>query len=1350
MTLLKTILNNSRTSTEKTMRSVVCGQFTSLEAVSRWTLCALAAAGTLMFGSGLHASAQAGPAYVVYSQTPLSGAGSPNPNVSFGSFRGHAAFNARGDFFISDGGGQHVYEYPANGGSASLIYTDLRGNQFSGTGVDPFDNLYVGIFSYGNPPYGGSKDGFVKDSFEYEFPSTNGTYPAPYIFTNTAPGSCSPFVPAMNGAPAVPRNTDVCAVGFYQGAIYYYWQGPFDTAVDSNGTVYSITGDENGDGGKDAQQIFQCQLACAEQIPGNGASVYATALPNSVQSIAVTYAGDLYIADNATVSFIPYLDPSDPTHKKVSPSSGNKPTVFDASYNKPYGVSLDPSGNLYVADAIGFWEVPALEASGAPCKGGTDVCTLTASSKYLLVTFPFSGTAGLYSSYLAPSFDNRGNFIASPYYGSLNKYSLFSGSFPSAAIGTTAQTNTNGSTALNFTLSFDKATTLTSFTAVQGAGPSTEFNVSPGNCTLGTAFAANSTCNFSASFTPSGLGVRTGAVVITDTTGKSTSTALTGVGTGTGVTVDPGTPTQIATGFKQAAGVAVDGAGNVYVADPAANKVQEFAAGGGTGISLGTSLNVPTGVAVDGGGNVYIVNQGTGTTGGSVVEVPSVAGVLTNSAQTTLVSGLNLPTDIIVDGDGNIFITATGSNQVLQITNANLVGGSATLINRGYGLSGPTGLALDPSGNLFVADTGNNRVLEIGDGFQIAVGSGLTAPTGVTTDPSGSVIIADGTGRLIRVPNETFGGATAVGLNQADQQVLSSPLSYPYSVRSDNTGNLYVSDNVAQVVDKLQRTTGVVNFGNWDLNTVSDAQTLVLSNIGNGVTDVTIGNPPFAPVPAATEFTVTPGSGSSACGSGPFHSGYSCTVTATFAPTASGTSNYPLVFNAPAQNTAAPTINLIGTGVSEDAATIKLTQVAPTTTTISYGQQIVIGAKVTPTANTPVPTGYLVFVFNGQGQRPIKLDSTGSASITFNGLNAGSNTLSAYYEGDTNYADVNSATIPLNIQLATDLNVLTVVGDSAVPLSVQPVDTLTLTDVLTPAVVGLFTGTINFIDTATGLPLNPTPIRLGSPDPKTGLYTISYSFQPNSVFENSPFKAANIQFPANFSVVAVYSGNSNYLPTKSSVIPYTVINKTYIITQDTTSVSASANSPGVVNLTVTDFSNFQGNVSLQCSGLPANAYCVFLPASAQLIPASSTTVQNMALLPLTIYPVPVTLQIKVDSSIIPIESASVLWIGAAVLGFAFAWRRKLKAGRFGFSALASVLCISGIMTLSGCGSSSSSNPFPTPPGTYAITVTGTATPLRADGTVPPCSYTNCSLPYDPVSNPSINVVKTVTVNLSVK
>jgi sugar lactone lactonase YvrE len=1277
------------------------------------------ASGMLLASSAKRAEAQTTtapvtPAYVVYSQTQLAS--------NLGGSRGHFVANSRGDFFVNDGNG-HVLEYPANGGDAIILWTDTNNNGPAGVAVDPSDNLYVGNFTYNGPS--GNND---SDSLLYEFPSTNQTYPGPYVYNvNSPPGSCNPAVAATSTTAAVLANTGVCAVGLYQGAASYYWQGWVDTAVDVKGTVYTFSAYDNKFGYA-SLGVFQCQIFCAEQLPGNGASAFTTELSNPLLSIAADYAGDLYMADGANISMVP----------AGSPTTNNTPTVIDKTYNQPYGVTIDPSGNLYVADQAGIWEVPSVEtAGGAPCKGGTDACELLLGSKYKLLPVLPSGTPALYSSYSAPGVDNRGNIVFSPYYGGLYKYSLWQGNFPSAQIGAT------GSTSTNFTVSFDSATTLAGFAAVQGAAPSTEFTVSPGTCIVGKTFAANSTCTFSATFTPSGLGVRTGDVVITDSTGKSTSTYLTGIGTGTGLAVDPGTPNQIGSGFKTPAGVAVDIAGNVYITDSTANMVSEYPVGGGAPVSIGTGLTVPTGVTVDSGGNVFIVNQGTGSTGGSIVEIPSVAGVPSNAAQTTLVNGLDLPTDIIADGDGNLYITATGSNQVLQMASASRDSASAAMIVRGYGLNAPTGIAIDASGNLYVADTGNNRILQIGDGFQIGVGSGLTAPTGVTVDSSGSVMIADGTGRLIRVPNESF-GANAAGLNQADQQVLDSPLSYPYALRVDNTGNLYVTDSTAALVYQLERTTGEVNFGNWNVNTVSDTQSIVFSNIGNA--DVTIGKPVFPAVPASSEFTATIGTGSSACGSGVFHSGYNCVVDATFAPTATGPATYPLVFSAKAQNTAAPTVNLVGTGVNLAAATLVLAQVAPTTTTISYGQQIIISATVTPTGGSTVtPTGYVVFIFDGQNQRPIMLDGTGAASITFNGLNAGPNTLCAYYEGDANYASLVSPCLPLNIQLATSTNVLTIVGDSANPLSVAPTNSFTLTDTLTPSVVGLFTGTVNFVDLTTGKVLNTNPIRLGSPDPTTGLYVVSIQVLGDTPGLGTPVPSYALGAQVSGNIVAQFSGNTNYFPNTSETVGYTVSIPTYTITQSGTSVTSTASAPGTLNLTITDYSNFQGNVALQCSGLPANAYCVFRPASAQLVPRSGK-LPNTQFSPLTIDPVPVTLQVLVDQNILPVEG-SVLWIGAVILGFAIFWRRKLTARKLGLAPLVALLCIAGLTALSGCGTSSSS--FPTAAGSYAITITGTATPLTSNGD-PACSYKNCALPPDPVTNPSINVVKTVSFNLTVK
>jgi hypothetical protein len=287
------------------------------------------------------------------------------------------------------------------------------------------------------------------------------------------------------------------------------------------------------------------------------------------------------------------------------------------------------------------------------------------------------------------------------------------------------------------------------------------------------------------------------------------------------------------------------------------------------------------------------------------------------------------------------------------------------------------------------------------------------------------------------------------------------------------------------------------------------------------------------------------------------------------------------------------------------------------------------------------------------------------------------------------------------------------------------------------------------VDLTTGKAINSNgPIRLGSPDPKTGLYVVSYTVQGNDgSLGGAPSPTYLLGGQVSGNIVAQFSGNTNYFANTSNSLAYTVSNPTYVITPATSTVTATASVPGVANLLVTDYSNFQGNVSLQCSGLPANAYCVFRPASAQLIPASGL-LPNTQLQPLTINAVPVTLQIKIGQNPALIQgSSSVFWIFGLAFGFVLASRRRLMARKFSVIPLAAILSIAGLITLSGCGSNA--NPFATPPGMYAITITGTATPL-VNGQEPACSYMNCTLPPDPVTNPSINVVKTVSLGLTVQ
>ena len=133
---------------------------------------------------------------------------------------------------------------------------------------------------------------------------------------------------------------------------------------------------------------------------------------------------------------------------------------------------------------------------------------------------------------------------------------------------------------------------------------------SAGTCKAGTYFAGNS-CTVNVTFTPKFVGNRNGAVVMKDSAGNILATAyIHGAGSGPQLSFLPGTQTALHSGFGSPVGVAVDGSGNIYVADSPNNAVYEvLAASGFTSVkSLGGHFKNPDGVAVDGSGNVFVAD----------------------------------------------------------------------------------------------------------------------------------------------------------------------------------------------------------------------------------------------------------------------------------------------------------------------------------------------------------------------------------------------------------------------------------------------------------------------------------------------------------------------------------------------------------------------------------------------------------------------------------------------------------------------------------------------------------------------------------------------------------------------
>jgi sugar lactone lactonase YvrE len=370
------------------------------------------------------------------------------------------------------------------------------------------------------------------------------------------------------------------------------------------------------------------------------------------------------------------------------------------------------------------------------------------------------------------------------------------------------------------------------------------------------------------------------------------------VATGSGITL------------SSPADIAVDAAGNVYIADTGNSRIVEVTAQGAAAVltiaGLSPALSSPSGLAVDGADNLYIADTGNNRV---VMVTASGAGSAVGTGSVTL-SG---PKGVALDPSGDLFIADTGNNRIVEVT----AGGSAAAVALGVTsgsatLSAPAGLAVSAGGQLYIADTGNNRIVGLAAGstaataLSIAGLSALSAPGGVAVDGIGNIYIADtGNNRIAEV--DTAGnGYTLFSTTYLGAETLSGPLGVAVGV----FGTVYVADSgnsrslaVNPWLDGDATTnfyasslnSSAVGFGHVQLGSasaVSLALTFTTGSVGlGGVSVVTSGAP-------GLDFT--PGA-STTCG-GTTASGTTCVVEVNFLPTAAGLRSGAVVLYDAAQN----------------------------------------------------------------------------------------------------------------------------------------------------------------------------------------------------------------------------------------------------------------------------------------------------------------------------------------------------------------------------------------------------------------------------------------------------------------
>jgi DNA-binding beta-propeller fold protein YncE len=349
--------------------------------------------------------------------------------------------------------------------------------------------------------------------------------------------------------------------------------------------------------------------------------------------------------------------------------------------------------------------------------------------------------------------------------------------------------------------------------------------------------------------------------------------------------------------FTSPGSIAIDAFGNVYVADRDNNMIRKIASDGVVttfagnttpgltdGVGSAASFRTPTGVAVDAAGNVYVADSGNNVirkivpTDDGTGEVTILAGSPTGQAgftdETPAASAqFNGPAGIAVDASGtNVYVTDVLNVRIRKISEGfvnTLAGNGQTGNNpdpspipgRVASFNAPAGLAVDKTGNVLLADRGNNRIRKISPAGVVSPAAGdlngtagnidgsatlarFNAPAGVVVDASsGNVYVADMGNNQLRTITPAgnvsiFAGSTE---GSADGNTSFAKFKSPGGIAMDAIGNVYVADQGNHRIREITYTVSVL-AGNQTAGFINATGTLARFSNPTGVAADASGN----------------------------------------------------------------------------------------------------------------------------------------------------------------------------------------------------------------------------------------------------------------------------------------------------------------------------------------------------------------------------------------------------------------------------------------------------------------------------------------------------------------------------
>ncbi|WP_309612666.1 hypothetical protein, partial [Flavobacterium sp.] len=592
-------------------------------------------------------------------------------------------------------------------------------------------------------------------------------------------------------------------------------------------------------------------------IAGNGVAGYmdgTTASPKyySPTGVAVSASGNTYVADSQN-NCIRKITSSG----LVSTYAGTGVAGFAngaaniAQFNVPYGITVDTSENVYVTEinsfairkisSTGLVSTLAGNISTSGFLDGLNTVALFSSPKGLTVD-----TSG--NIYVADATNNRIRKITSSgtvttiagdgtpgYLDAQGTAAKFNN--PTGVVVTSSGIVYVGDTSNNRIRAISNTGSVTTFAGtgspglVNGQGTAAQFNAPRGlsNDATGNLYLIDYNNNCIRKITSTGL--------VSTLSGNGAFGFTNGIGT--------------SSSFKYPEGIATDSSGNVFVADVANNCIRKIAATGDTSTFSGSAVrglengqggtmamfNSPVAVAVTTTGITYVIDDFN-----SCIRKITPSGLVSTFAGDAALPGFldgqgilaqfNNPKGIAVDASDNIYIADTFNNRIRKITSAGVVttiagDGTAGYLD-GQGTSAkfnnPYSLTIDNSGNIYVADTKNNRIRKISStglvttvaGYILsgyADGASTVArfknPQGIVIDnATGILYVADTTNNRIRKiatdgTVSTFAGSLG---GYADGQGTAAYFNSPIGITIDGSANFYIGDYFNSVVRKVSNT----------------------------------------------------------------------------------------------------------------------------------------------------------------------------------------------------------------------------------------------------------------------------------------------------------------------------------------------------------------------------------------------------------------------------------------------------------------------------------------------------------------------------------------------------------------